>query len=87
MNLNQTFSITFRLNYSKQNSQAMIPIWARTTVDGKLVEFSTSRQVLQKHWNSETGEVISTAPDNEVINDFIINAKVETKKHYIFSLP
>lgn len=50
MNLNQTFAILFRLNYSKANSKGLVPIWTRITIDGQRAECSTGKQVEPKHW-------------------------------------
>ncbi len=82
MNLNQKLSILFRLNYSKQNNQGFVPIWTRITVDGKRSEFSTSHQVLPKQWNVKKEEVISSDPEADVINDHLLQIRIEIKKHF-----
>src|SRR5688572_957367 len=82
MNLNQNFSITFRLNHSKKNSKGLTPIWCRITIDGKRSEFSTSKQVLKEYWDVENNKVSMKCVEANLINDFLENIRVEIRKRY-----
>jgi site-specific recombinase XerD len=82
MNLNQTFSILFWLNRAKMNSKGLAPIWLRITVDGTRAECSTSRQILPEHWDVDKGEATNACAEAEVINEYLLNVRLEVKKRY-----
>lgn len=82
MNLNQKFSILFRLKHDKMNKQGFAPIWARITIDGQRSEFSTQRKILCKHWDAENAIVKKECPDANSINDFLALMRADLTRHY-----
>jgi len=82
MNLNQTFAILFRLNYSKANSKGLVPIWARITVDGERAECSTGKQIQVTHWDLEAGQANKLCQEAKSINDHLLLVKTEINRHY-----
>jgi integrase len=82
MNLNQTFAILFRLNYSKANSKGLVPIWTRITIDGQRAECSTGKQVEPKHWDLEASEANRSCPEAKTINDHLLLLRTEINRHY-----
>ncbi len=82
MNLNQKFTIRFWLNKRKANSQGLVPIWARITIDGKIAECSTMKQVMFVHWDAENNCVARECPSAKEINKHLVLVEAEITKHY-----
>lgn len=81
MKFNQTFSILFRLNYSKKNNKGLVPIWVRITIDGRRAECSVQRQVLPQNWDVDKARAIGS-PDANSINDYLLMVQAEITRHY-----
>lgn len=82
MNLNQKFSILFRIKHDKVNKQGFAPIWTRITIDGQRSEFSTQRKILCKHWDAENTIVKKECPDARSINNFLVLMRADLTRHY-----
>lgn len=74
------FSIHFHLINSKINNRGLAPIYLRLTVNNKRVEYSISRRLEPKFWNSKTQRVMGTNRDSVEINNHIDNLKHKLNK-------
>ncbi|CAH8292816.1 phage integrase family protein [Mariniflexile fucanivorans] len=74
------FSIHFHLINSKINNKGLAPIYLRLTVNNKRVEYSISRRLEPKFWNSKTQRVMGTNRDSVEINNHIDNLKHKLNK-------
>src|SRR5690349_16433377 len=86
MKFNQTFSILFRLNYSKKNRKGLVPIWARITIDGQRSEFSLQRQIQPEQWDLESGKAFSNSEEGQALNTYLTFVYAEITKHYTLLL-
>lgn len=82
MNLNQKFSVRFWLNKRKVNQQGLVPIWARITINGKIAECSTMKQVALSHWDAENSCVTKECRGAKEINKHLVMVEAEITKHY-----
>lgn len=69
------FSIHFHLVNSKINSRGLTPIYLRLTVDNKRIEYSISRRIEPKFWNTKSQKVMGTNREAVEINNHIDNLK------------
>ena len=69
------FSIHFHLVNSKINSRGLAPIYLRLTVDNKRIEYSISRKIEPKFWNTKSQKVMGTNREAVEINNHIDNLK------------
>jgi len=69
------FSIHFHLVNSKINSRGLTPIYLRLTVDNKRIEYSISRRIETKFWNTKSQKVMGTNREAVEINNHIDNLK------------
>ena len=74
------FSIHFHLINSKINSRGLAPIYLRLTVDNKRTEYSISRRIEPKFWNTKSQKVMGTNRDAAEINKHIDNLKHKLNK-------
>ncbi len=86
MKFNQTFSILFRLNYSKKNRKGLVPIWARITIDGQRSEFSLQRQIQPEQWDLESGKAFPDTEEGQALNTYLTFVYAEITKHYTILL-
>ncbi|NOS92650.1 MAG: site-specific integrase [Cyclobacteriaceae bacterium] len=82
MNLNQKFKVNFWLNKRKINSEGLVPIWARITIDGRRAEVSTMKRILQEQWDEENNCVIKSCSNFKDINKHLVLVEAEITKHY-----
>ena len=82
MNLNQTFSILFRIHKARITKQGLAPIWVRITVDGKRSECSTQKQIYPKFWDAENNKVSEKFSEAKSINDYLTLIKADLLRHY-----
>lgn len=69
------FSIHFHLVNSKINSRGLAPIYLRLTVDNKRIEYSISRKIEPKFWNTKSQKVMGTNREAIEINNHIDNLR------------
>jgi hypothetical protein len=77
MNLDQTFSILFRLRREKKTSDGLVPIWIRVTVDGQRAEVAAKKKILEEHWDVLTSRANSLCPNAKILNDYLNNVEAE----------
>ncbi len=82
MNLDQTFSILFRLRREKKTSDGLVPIWIRVTVDGQRAEVAAKKKILEEHWDVLTSRANSLCPNAKILNDYLNNVEAEITKRY-----
>ncbi|WP_346882842.1 site-specific integrase [uncultured Algibacter sp.] len=74
------FSTHFHLVNSKINNRGLAPIYLRLTVDNKRTEYSISRRIDPKFWNTKFQKVKGTNRDAVEINKHIDNHKHKLNK-------
>lgn len=75
------FSIHFHLVNSKINSRGLTPIYLRLTVDNKRIEYSISRKIEPKFWNTKSQKVMGT--NREAVE---INTHIDNLKHKLYKI-
>ncbi|PNW27417.1 site-specific integrase [Formosa algae] len=73
--MNTDFHTLFHLLSSKTNSKGLAPIYMRLTVAKKRLEYSITRRIDPKRWNSKQQKVIGKDRDAIEINNHINNLK------------
>ena len=72
------FNLLFYLKKPKHYTSSTIAIYARITINGKRVEFSTGRECNPERWNSSAGRSSGTKEDSKALNSYLdtIQAKL-----------
>ena len=69
--LNNTFGVTFYLRRYKINLDGTIPIYLRITVNGKRLEISVKRTVIDKNWNAGKGMAKGSREEFVKLNNYL----------------
>jgi site-specific recombinase XerD len=72
---NHTFSILFWVNKHRANSENLLPIYMRITIDGKRVEVSMQRFIKEEFWDQAAQKV-----KNKVENGMVLNSYLDLSK-------
>lgn len=64
-------SILFYAKRAKANSNGLIPIYTRITINGKRIELSTNRFVEISKWSTEAGKMKGTSEEARSINNHL----------------
>ncbi len=81
--MNTTLSILFYAKKAKANTDGLIPIYLRVTINGQRFEVSTKRYVEGKQWSSEAGKVKSNI-NTEAAKS--INTFIDTLRNRVYQL-
>lgn len=73
--MNATISILFYLKRAKVNSQGLIPIFQRITIDGKRLDNSTGKYIDPTKWSSVLSKMKGTSEEARTINGHLENLK------------
>ena len=84
-----TLKITnlFYIKRAKANSQGLMPIFQRITIDGKRIEKSTGKYILEDSWSAETSKVKGKSEQARSINshlDRCANDFIEAQAELLF---
>lgn len=74
-------SILFFIKRSKPNTNGLVPIYMRVTVNGRRIENSTSRFVNPDHWAINAGKVKTSCGDAHSINKYLDLLKKQMYEH------
>lgn len=80
--MKSTFRVLFFLKRDKVKKNGNMPIMARITIDGKLVQFNTKLEVNPKNWSAQTGKVIGRGSEFTRMNEMLDGIKATLYKHY-----
>ncbi|WP_445749443.1 site-specific integrase [Polaribacter sp.] len=64
-------TLHFYAKSTKANSNGLLPIYVRLTVDGKRLEFSTKKFVEKSKWSSELSKIKGTTDEARSINSYL----------------
>ena len=64
-------TLHFYAKSTKANSNGLLPIYVRLTVDGKRLEFSTKKFVEKSKWSSELSKMKGTTEEARSINSYL----------------
>ena len=64
-------TLHFYAKSTKANSNGLLPIYVRLTVDGKRLEFSTKKFVEKSKWSSELAKMKGTTDEARSINSYL----------------
>ena len=79
-------TLHFYAKSTKANTNGLLPIYVRLTVDGKRLEFSTKKFVEKSKWNTTAGKMKGNSEEARLINshlDILKNKIYETEKQLI----
>jgi len=79
--MNKFFGLLFYLRRSKINTEGLVPVYLRITIDGARVEVSSKRYVNPAQWNTNRQKL--TGAGEEVRT---INAYLKTLEHEVFEV-
>lgn len=80
--MKSTFRVLFFLKRDKVKKNGNMPIMARITIDGKLVQFNTKLEVNPKNWSAQTGKVTGRGSEFTRINEMLDSIKATLHRHY-----
>ncbi len=68
---NSTFGVTFYLRRYKVNQNGTMPIYMRITVNGKRLDISVKRTVLDRNWNAGKGMAKGSREEVVKLNNYL----------------
>ena len=80
--MKSTFRVLFFLKRDKVKKNGNMPIMARITIDGKLVQFNTKLEVNPKNWSAQTGKVTGRGSEFTRMNEMLDRIKATLHRHY-----
>jgi hypothetical protein len=80
--MKSTFRVLFFLKRDKVKKNGNMPIMARITIDGKLVQFNTKLEVNPKNWSAQTGKVTGRGSEFTRMNEMLDSIKATLHRHY-----
>mgnify|MGYP006164445997 FL=1 len=81
--MNATINVLFYIKRAKINSNGLVPIFIRITVDGKRIDKSTGKYVLPDKWSVETSRLKGNSEESRSLNnhlDLLRNGVFEIEK-------
>ena len=78
----ETFSIIFLLKKAKKNSKNLVPIYCRVTLNGRRIELSTKRWVLNKQWDKKRQRAKPVSRKLKAINHFLEQIRSKFYLHH-----
>lgn len=71
MKNSKSFSVLFWTNKTKADSNGLVPLYARVTIDGKRAEISLKKKVNPKKWDAGTGFMKGNGEEVRLVNKYI----------------
>ena len=84
--MNATINVLFYIKRAKINSNGLVPVFIRITVEGKRIDKSTGKYVLPERWSTETSRLKGNSEESRSINnhlDLIRKEVFETEKNLL----
>ena len=69
--MNATVNVLFYIKRAKINSNGLVPIFIRITVEGKRIDKSTGKYVLPEKWITETSRLKGNSEETRLINNHL----------------
>lgn len=69
--MNATVNVLFYIKRAKINSNGLVPIFIRITVEGKRIDKSTGKYVLPEKWSTETSRLKGNSEETRLINNHL----------------
>ena len=82
MYVKQNYSLLFYRKMKKMNSQGMVPIYCRLTIDGLRDEISTGVWINPDHWEPEYKSVTSDDPESDRQNKILSKLETDLERHF-----
>jgi site-specific recombinase XerD len=79
--MNKSFGLLFYLKRSKINTDGLVPVYLRITVDGARVEISSKRYVNPNQWNTNRQKLNGTGEEVRSVNAYL-----KTLEHEVFEV-
>ena len=79
--MNKSFGLLFYLKRSKINSDGLVPVCLRITIDSERVEISSKRYVNPAQWNTNRGKLNGTGEEVKSINTYL-----KTLEHEVYEV-
>ncbi|MBS1525849.1 MAG: site-specific integrase [Bacteroidetes bacterium] len=79
--MNKSFGLLFYLKRSKINTDGLVPVYLRITIDGARVEISSKRYVNSNQWNTHRQKLNGTGEEVRTINAYL-----KTLEHEVFEV-
>jgi len=70
-------SILFYAKRAKANTNGLVPIYTRITVNGKRIELSSNRFVEPSKWSTEAGKMKGTSEEARLVNSHLDVLKIQ----------
>ena len=80
--MRSTFKILFYLKRNAQKKDGNMPIIARITVDGKIVQFSTKLDINPDFWNTQLGKATGRSAEIQKVNTSLEAIKSSVHRIY-----
>ena len=80
--MKSTFKVLFYLKRNAQRKNGNMPIVARITVDGKIVQFSTKLEINPDCWNTQLGKAAGRSLDIQKTNSLLEGIKSSVHRVY-----
>lgn len=69
--MNATINVLFYIKRAKINSNGLVPIFIRITVEGKRIDKSTGKYVLPEKWSTENSRLKGNSEEARLINNHL----------------
>lgn len=82
--MRSTFKLLFYVNKQKIKKNGKCPIMGRITIDGKVCQYSTGKEIAPEHWNPQSGRAIQNCGDieqNKILQK--LNRRLDGLENYI----
>lgn len=79
--MNHKICILFFTRITKNNSEGLVPIYIRITVNGKRIEQASGRFIKRSNWSSRSGRMIGTSAEAKNLNNYL-----DTIKSRVYSI-
>jgi site-specific recombinase XerD len=83
MKNSKSFSVLFWTNKAKADSNGLVPLYARVTVEGKRAEISLKKKLNLKKWDVRTGFMKGSGEDVRITNKYINEVSNELFEIYM----
>ena len=80
--MKSTFKILFYVKRNAQRKNGNVPIIARITVDGKIVQFNTKLEIHPDCWSTQLGKAKGRSVEIQKLNSLL--EEIKTSVHQIY---
>jgi site-specific recombinase XerD len=80
--MKSTFKVLFYLKRNAKRRNGNMPVIARITIDGKIVQFSTKLEINPEYWNTRLGKANGRSVEVQKINSLLDEIKASVHRIY-----